>query len=127
MTIHDDPAQLPEAFMAAFNAGDAQRLEHLYATDGVLIPRPGHPVTGEDRAAANRHLLGFGLPIDARLRHAYVAGDTALLVVDWSIRGTSRDGHPIDLRGTATDVARRGQDGGWRYLIDNPFGAAPNT
>jgi hypothetical protein len=30
----------------------------------------------------------------------------------------------VDLHGTATDVARRGADGAWRYVIDNPFGTA---
>jgi ketosteroid isomerase-like protein len=124
MNSHDDPTKLPAAFMAAFNSGNAQELEQLYDSAGVLVPRPGHPVTGPDRAAANQYLLSFGLPIDAQVRHAYVAGDTALLIVDWSIHGTSRDGHEIDLRGTATDVARRGTDGLWRYSIDNPFGSA---
>jgi ketosteroid isomerase-like protein len=60
----------------------------------------------------------------ARIRRVYVAGDVALLLVDWSITGTSRQGYPIDLRGTATDVASRGPDGHWRYVIDNPFGIA---
>jgi hypothetical protein len=27
-----------------------------------------------------------------------------------------------DLPGTAADVARRGPDGVWRYVIDNPAG-----
>jgi ketosteroid isomerase-like protein len=62
------------------------------------------------------------LPIEATTRHAYVSGDIALLVVDWSIAGTSRQGYPLDLRGTATDVVRRGADGRWRYVVDNPFG-----
>jgi ketosteroid isomerase-like protein len=57
----------------------------------------------------------------ARTRHVYVAGDVVLLIVDWSIQGTSRQGYPVDLHGTATDVARRGTDGSWRYVIDNPF------
>ncbi|GAA2400924.1 hypothetical protein [Streptomyces coeruleofuscus] len=26
------------------------------------------------------------------------------------------------VEGTATNVARRGSDGRWRYVIDNPFG-----
>jgi hypothetical protein len=30
----------------------------------------------------------------------------------------------IEQSGTATDVVQRGQDGLWRYLIDNPFGTA---
>jgi hypothetical protein len=47
----------------------------------VLIPRPGFPVTGPERSAANAYLLDRGLPMDARLRHVYVAGDIALLIV----------------------------------------------
>ncbi|MFE6165805.1 hypothetical protein ACFQ7F_43675 [Streptomyces sp. NPDC056486] len=31
------------------------------------------------------------------------------------------------VRSTATDVARRGADGHWRYVIDSPFGAAPGV
>ncbi|MFF4615364.1 Cif family virulence factor [Nonomuraea jabiensis] len=73
---------------------------------------PGHPVAGPARLAANQHLQSFGLPIEARPRHAYVAGDIALLIVDWSMRGT------------ATDVVRRGPDGRWHYVIDNPHGTA---
>ena len=51
----------------------------------------------------------------ADVRHSYVVDDIALLIVDWSVG---------DLAGTATDVARRGADGVWRYVIDNPAGIA---
>ncbi|MFI6738397.1 YybH family protein [Nonomuraea sp. NPDC050451] len=111
-------------FVAAMNAGDPQAIDHVYEDDAVLVPVPGHPVTGPARLAANQHLQSFGLPIEARPRHAYVAGDIALLIVDWSMRGTARDGTEIDMSGTATDVVRRGPDGRWRYVIDNPHGTA---
>ncbi|MFI6536451.1 YybH family protein [Nonomuraea sp. NPDC050547] len=120
----EEASQLAAAFAAAFNAGDAQALDRLYAEEGILLPAPGQPVTGTQRAAANRKLLSFGLPITIGLRHAYVAGDIALLIADWSICGTGCDGDRIDLRGTATDVARRGADGRWRYVIDNPLGVS---
>ncbi len=55
--------------------------------------------------------------MQAALRHAYVVDDLALLVVEWSVRGAG-----VDLAATATDVVRRGPDGRWRYVIDNPFG-----
>ncbi|GAA4937480.1 hypothetical protein GCM10023334_047440 [Nonomuraea thailandensis] len=81
---------------------------------------PGHPVTGPARPAADRHLQSFGLPVEARPPHAYVAGDLALLIVDRSMRGTARDGNEVDLSGTASDVVRRGADERWRHVIDNP-------
>lgn len=119
---HDDPTHPCSVFLAAFNAADADALEQAYEPTGVLVPRPGYPVTGPARSAANAHLLGFGLPMQARPRHVYVADDIALLIVDWSVRGTTADGRQVDLSGTATDVARRGADGVWRYVIDNPAG-----
>lgn len=67
-------------------------------------------------------MASLGLPIDVKPRHVYVAEDIALPIVDWSIAGTTPEGEEIDIRGTATDVARRGEDGIWRYVIDNPFG-----
>lgn len=119
-----DPAAHPAVFVSAFNSGDPAAVDRVYEEHGVLVPAPGEPVTGVQRIAANEYLLGFGVPIEARPRHVYVAGDLALLIVDWSIRGTARDGTEVDLAGTATDVARRGPDGYWRYVIDNPFGTA---
>lgn len=122
-----EPDQHPATFARAFNSSSARAVEHVYEPDGVLVAAPGQPVTGAAREAANQRLLDLGPPIEVRPRHAYVAGDIALLIVDWSIRGEGSDGRPVDVSGTATDVARRGPDGHWRYVIDNPFGTAPAT
>src|SRR4051794_15528204 len=92
------------AFAAVFRTGSAERLDGLYEADGLLVPKPGHPVTGAARVAANRHLIGMGGELEARVRHGYVAGDIALLIVDWSIHGTRPDGVPLRLGGTAADV-----------------------
>jgi ketosteroid isomerase-like protein len=117
--------QIVADYRATFATNDAERLDRHYETGAILVPKPGHPVSGpQQRIAAHRHLLGFGLPIEAQARHVYVAGDISLVIADWSIRGTAAQGFPVDLRGTATDVARRGADGRWRYVIDNPFGVA---
>ncbi|OEV04702.1 hydrolase [Streptomyces oceani] len=107
-----------------FSSGDAAGLDQLYEDGGVLVPVPGHPVTGPERSAANTYLLSHGVPMEARVRRCYAAGDIALLVVDWSLKGTGHDGTEIDMSGTATDVLRLGADGRWRYVIDNPAGVA---
>lgn len=118
------PEDQVAAYIAAFNTGLVEELDQVYEEDAVVVPRPGHPANGMDRRAVNQHLLSLGLPIEASTRHLYVVGEVALLVVDWSIRGRALDGREVNLEGTATDVARRGADGKWRYVIDNPFGAA---
>jgi ketosteroid isomerase-like protein len=129
--VHDTtrPELLPAAFVAAFNSTDLRALGQIYEDGAVLAPQPGRPVTGPGLVAAHEHLLRLGLPMTATVRHAYVAGDIALLVVDWSIAGTTipnstADSRDVRIAGTATDVARRGADGRWRYVIDNPFGSS---
>lgn len=117
-TIHD-PEQLPVEFAKLFNAGNAELLDTLYEDEAVLVPQPGMSVTGPARAAANGHMLKLGASIAATVRRSYLAGDLALLLVDWTITGPN-----MRIEGTATDIARRGEDGGWRYAVDNPFGIA---
>ncbi|NSC20139.1 DUF4440 domain-containing protein [Streptomyces albus subsp. chlorinus] len=108
---------VPAAFAERFNTGDPRAVEEMYEGGAAFVPRSGPAVHG--RAGIARHnapFLGLGLPIRVRPRHVHVAHDIALLIVDWEIEGT--------VSGTATDVARRGPDGYWRYVIDSPFGAA---
>ncbi|WP_308314974.1 DUF4440 domain-containing protein [Streptomyces sp. C10-9-1] len=117
-----DPAELPGVFARAFNSGDLAAVDRLFAPGAVFVTEPGTAVTGEGRRAANAAFLALGVPIALTLRHTYVCDDTALLIGDYVISGTGRDGTAVHLEGSATDVARRGPDGRWRYLIDNPSG-----
>ncbi len=134
-TAHD----VPYVFAARFNAGDPDAVQEMYAPDAVFVPPDGVPATTpEGIRRANAAFLALGLPITVRPRQVRVAGDTALLVVDWELgagkgegKGEGADGRGAHgavagpVRGTATDVARRGPDGHWRYLIDSPFGGSP--
>lgn len=118
------PEEQPHVFAAAFNTGDPNAIERVYEQAGIFVSSPGNPTTGIDRREANARMASLGCPIEVRPRHVYVANDIALLIVDWTIAGTSPDGEQVNVQGTATDVARRGDDGVWRYIIDNPFGTA---
>ncbi|MGA4839941.1 YybH family protein [Streptomyces sp. G45] len=109
------PEDVPAAFAERFNSGDPDAVRELYEPDAAFVPESGAPVHGAAAIAAqNAPFLALGLPISVTPRHVHVAGDTALLIVDWEIAGK--------VRATATDVARRGPDGHWRYVIDSPFG-----
>ena len=117
------PAEVARAFARAFNARDLDALLALYPAGSVFVPAPGQALGSPE--AVRQALQGFlaiGLPIEMAVRHVYEAGDAALLVVDWAIRGTGADGRPVDLAGTGTDVVTRGAGGRWHYRIDNPFG-----
>ncbi|GAA2431392.1 YybH family protein [Streptomyces macrosporus] len=119
-----DPEQHPAVFAASFNTGSADAPRRVYESGAVFVPRPGRQVTGDAVIEARADLFGLGLPITVRPRHTHVADDIALLIVDRTIEGTGSDGEHVRVEGTATDVARRGADGLWRYVIDTPFGTA---
>ncbi|MGA6168193.1 YybH family protein [Amycolatopsis magusensis] len=116
LRLTEEASQHPFVFADAFNSGDSDLVEQVYEPDAVFVRRDGTSVTGDERRRANEEFLRLGLPITVRPRRVDVAGDLALLIVDWTV-GDS-------ISGTATDVARRGADGLWRYVIDNPFGAS---
>ncbi|WP_214410502.1 YybH family protein [Sphaerisporangium fuscum] len=116
------PEDVPLVFAERFNSGDARAVAEVYESGAVFVPEEGPAVTGEELHAANARFLSLGLPITVRPRHVHAAGDTALLIVDWTISGTGPDGEAVRIEGTATDVARRGSDGFWRYIVDSPFG-----
>ncbi|SES18079.1 YybH family protein [Streptomyces qinglanensis] len=116
-------ADVPAVFAERFNSGRPEAVAGMYEEGAVFVAPDGRVADSpEGIARANAEFLGLGLPITVRPRHVCPAGDTALLIVDWEIEGTGPDGRPLHLQGTATDVARRGADGVWRYVIDRPVG-----
>ncbi|MFB6833670.1 YybH family protein [Streptomyces hydrogenans] len=120
------PEDVPAVFAARFNGGDPAALAEVYEETAVLAAGPeGTVLSGAALHAANARLQALGVPIAVRPRQVYATGDLALLLVDWIIEGTDRAGRPVRVEGTATDVARRGPDGRWRYAVDNPFGLRP--
>lgn len=123
MTINT-PEELANAFASAFNNKDLQALTNLFSGDAVFAPQPDTVVSGDDIRPALTQFLGLNGPIDLVVRRTIVAGDTALIIADWSVDGVDPAGDPVHVAGTTADVARRAADGTWRYLIDNPFGTA---
>jgi ketosteroid isomerase-like protein len=113
------------ALLEGFNSGEVGAMMTLYEPEAVLIAKDGRTVAGHAGIAAELERdLRLGLPLQAKARHVFVAGDIAEIVLDWSIEGTGPDGRPVHLGGSASDVLRRGADGFWRYLIDNNQGTA---
>ena len=111
-----------EHYVRAFNSGDAEAVNALYTEDAVTVWEPGNPVSGPERKDQLVRFLAHKPVMSARVRHAYVTGDTALQVVDWTIDVTDQDGNQENLSGVGLDVLVRNTDGNWRYAVDNPFG-----
>ena len=120
-----EPEGVIPSLVERFNSGQVSAMMALHAPESVFVENDGRTLT--DRAAIAARLerdLKLGLPLTATVRHVFVAGDIAQIVVDWSIDGAGPDGAEVRLNGSACDIVRRGADGFWRYLIDNNQGTA---
>lgn len=119
------PEQLHEAFLAAFNARDLDALVALYEPDAVLVAQPGQVASGHDQIReALAGFLALNGPIEMTHIGAIHGAGIAIVYGRWTVEGTGPDGQPLAVGGVTSDVVRRGDDGGWRFVVDNPFADA---
>jgi ketosteroid isomerase-like protein len=124
-SLPTEPEGMATSLLERFNSGKVTAMMTMYEPEAVLIAKDGRTVTDHTEIAAElEHDLSLGLPLKARARHVFVVGDIAQIVLDWSIDGTGPNGENVHLGGSASDVVHRGEDGLWRYLIDNNQGTA---
>jgi ketosteroid isomerase-like protein len=119
------PEDIIPSLVKRFNSGEVSAQMAMYAQEAVFIANDGQTITDHAQIATiiDRDIK-LGLPLVTNVRHVFVAGDTAQIIVDWSIDGKGPDGKDVHLGGSACDVAHRGADGYWRYIIDNNQGTA---
>jgi ketosteroid isomerase-like protein len=121
MKIAHSPAETTEVFVHYFNLGKIDDLIAAYYADGaVLAAAPGKGAAGHHLRTALAAYFELQGKMEATTRHQLIHGDTALLVIDWVVRGKHPNGEPLEVPGTSTDVVRRQADGSWRCIIDNP-------
>ena len=117
------PYELYELFAQYFNAGTIDLLLTLYTDDAVLLPAAGQEARGKE--AIREALNGFlALKGEIQITRPTVieAGETALVMAKWTLKGTSPQGEPVEMGGQTSDVLRRQSEGNWLIVIDNPFG-----
>ncbi|MFF9280297.1 antibiotic biosynthesis monooxygenase [Streptomyces griseosporeus] len=116
-----DPAEMNQRYLDAYAARDIDAIMAVYAPGAAAVWEPGKAVSGAEHRAAVEEFLKREPKLSAEVRESYVVGDTAALVVDWSIEVP---GSP-EMTGTGRglDVLRRNARGEWRYIITNPFGS----
>lgn len=120
-----EPEDVIPSLVERFNSGKLDAMMELYAPEAVFVATDGRTITDRNEfAALFQRDMNLGVPLKATVRHVFVGGDTAQVVLDWAIDGTDADGKPVHVHGTASDIMKRGADGVWRYIIDNNQGTA---
>ncbi|MET7648863.1 antibiotic biosynthesis monooxygenase [Streptomyces sp. NPDC005426] len=116
-----DPAEMNQRYLDAYAARDVDAIMAVYAPGAAAVWEPGKAVSGAEHRAAVTEFLKRDPRLSAKVAESYVAGDTAALVIDWSIEVP---GSP-EMTGTGRglDVLKKNAAGQWRYVITNPFGS----
>ena len=113
-----------ERWKAAALAGDTDAVAALYDEDAVLyIPKFGvrafgHAAISEALAGLFRkyEMQALAIPSDPLT----VSGDYAFVQRNFTVTMRDREsGEVKTFDGPATEVMRRGTDGGWGYIIDH--------
>jgi ketosteroid isomerase-like protein len=125
LPLPTEPEGVIPSLIERFNSGKISAMMALHDSGSVFVENDGSVITDRAELAARLERdLQLGLQLGANVRHVFVAGDIAQIVVDWWIEGKAANGEQVRLKGSACDIARRGADGFWRYIIDNNQGTA---
>ena len=115
---------MPIVFQDRVNAGDLDGLLALVAPGAVSRALTGEVLTTPDEIRTEMAGLLAGHPkLHNRPRHVLVSGDTALLVIDWTLDVDGSD-RRVQLSGTTANVLRHTEQEGWRFSVLNPAGTA---
>ncbi|HEU4353190.1 MAG TPA: SgcJ/EcaC family oxidoreductase [Burkholderiales bacterium] len=117
------PARTVARLAEAINRGDLDAAVALYEKDAVMVAQPGQLARG---TAEMRNALAGFIALKPALRmeaqRVVEAGDVALYLGRWSLRGTDPSGQPVAMSGESSDILRRQNDGRWLIALDNPWG-----
>ena len=105
------------------NSGNLDSLMMLYESDACFAFQPGQFIKG--REGVRQSVQGFvdmKGKLESKVKRVLRAADLALVISEWSFKGTGPEGNPVDIASTATDVLRQQPNATWRVIIDNPWG-----
>jgi len=117
------PEDTVRNLIKAINNGDAATAAAQYEPEAILVVEPGKIARGSEQI--REAMIGFTAlkpTLQSEKDEILVAGDTALLLSNWSLNGTGPAGEAVQMGGKSTDILRRQSGGNWLIAIDNPWG-----
>jgi uncharacterized protein (TIGR02246 family) len=122
--VEDETAKTAEldgfvnAYIEAYDAGDAAALAALWAEDGTLSPPMTATVerAGIEALYAAMFASGGGLTLEVSREDAIFSGDRVASWGGFVVNGQGPDGAPFAAEGRFGNVLRKEADGSWRLV-----------
>ena len=110
---------------AAYNASDIERWISLYEENAVLQSRSadGLAIGRQQILKILERLIALRGSLAAETKYALEAYDHVLLRGKFSLSYTDNDGKLQEMIAHTVEVAKRGSDGQWRFILDHANGA----
>jgi len=116
-----DPRKNHERFQEFWNAGDVDGLIDLYAEDAVYVASAGQELRSRAEIRAMlEQMAKLGTRTRLELLRLTENGDLALERTRWTMQFPGEDGKTTEQEGFSTVLLRRGEDGEWRMIVDDP-------
>ena len=110
------PEELDTLFSEAMGRGDVDAILALYEPNAVFPGMQGDIRNGLDEIRLEIEPIAATKPVlQTEPRKVLVAGDIAVIYNSWRMSA------PSQAAAVAVEVARRQQDGTWRFVIDDTF------
>jgi uncharacterized protein (TIGR02246 family) len=111
-----NPEEICRLFQQYMAEGDLESALSVYDPDAVFLNQSRDVSKG--RAGLRQELAPLAamkVRFDFKVKQVIETGDIALMHTEWTVSG------PEPMKVYAIEVARRQQDGSWRWLIGDPF------
>lgn len=120
MNLPKRPEEAHATLAAAFNTGDVATVLSMYDVNGIIVPEPGKPVSGQEKfEEAIKAILSIKGKMEIKTVYCLQTGSLAVGRSEWNIT----DGKEVKISAKGIEVMQQQPDGTWKIVIDHAFGA----
>lgn len=116
----NSPEEICSLFQKYIRECDIDSVLTLYDREAVFLNQAGETRKGDGRREELAPLAAAKTAFDFSIKQVIRSGDIALMHTEWKVSS------PQQMSLYAIEVARRQQDGTWRWLIGDPFSVRKN-
>ncbi len=124
MSNEQNVLSMVETMTQAFHRKDIKSVLASYEDGAAVMFEPAKKVSGKE---ALQKMFEDAFQLNPRFEYpngheVYTAGDIALHIAPWTMKGKDPNGADIQQSGLSVAVLRRQTDGKWLLILDNPHG-----